>query len=99
MTLRTIKDLAVVIASAAFFSAVVFLSPHRAHAESVTLDQAKEIMRLQYTEFCATVKLPPQSLVTVVQQAAQAGNEEAAIAFMWLVRIIERYKQNGCGDA
>jgi 4-amino-4-deoxy-L-arabinose transferase-like glycosyltransferase len=70
-----------------------------AHAESVTVDQAKEILRLQYTEFCATVKMPPQGLITGVQAAAQAGNEDAQIAFMWLIRIIERYKQNGCGDA
>lgn len=70
-----------------------------ARAESVTVDQAKEILRLQYTEFCATVKPPPAALMTAVQEGAKAGNTDAQIAFMWLLRIQERYEQNRCGDA
>lgn len=95
----TRRDLAAVLISAAIFAGTIALMPHRARAESLTVDQAKEILRLQYTEFCATVKMPPQGLIVSVQAAAQAGNEEAAVTLAWLGRIVERYRKNGCGDA
>jgi hypothetical protein len=59
----------------------------------------KQILRLQASEFCATVKPPPAALMTAVQEGAKAGNTDAQIAFMWLLRIQERYQKNGCGDA
>lgn len=86
-----------VVAVIAFLFCAIFFQPAR--AESVTVDQAKEILRLQYTEFCATVRPPPAALMTAVQEGAKAGNTDAQIAFMWLLRIQERYKENGCGDA
>lgn len=83
----------------ALLFAIALLGAITCRAESVTLDQAKEILRLQYTEFCATVKPPPKSLIEAVQTAAQAGNTDAQIAFMWLTRIMERYEKNRRGDA
>ena len=88
---------AIVFVALAVLGVLAFGGPVR--AESVTVDQAKEILRLQYTQFCADVKPPPKSLVEAVQTAAQAGNTDAQIAFMWLARILERYEKNGCGNA
>jgi hypothetical protein len=58
----------------------------------------KEIARSQYTEFCATVTLPPPGVIEQVEEASRAGDEHAQVLFMWMLRLIERYKENGCGD-
>jgi hypothetical protein len=58
----------------------------------------KEIARSQYTEFCATVTMPPPGIVEQVEEASRAGDEHAQVLFMWMLRLIERYKENGCGD-
>jgi hypothetical protein len=57
----------------------------------------KEIARSQYTEFCATVTMPPPAVVEQVEEASRAGDEHAQVLFMWMLRLIERYKENGCG--
>src|SRR5258708_28649674 len=59
----------------------------------------KEIARSQYTEFCATVTMPPPGVIEQVEEASRAGDEHAQVLFMWGFRLIERYKENGCGDA
>jgi hypothetical protein len=69
----------------------------------IVLDQLrlfkKEIARSQYTEFCATVTMPPPGVIEQVEEASRAGDEHAQALFMWVFRLIERYKENGCGDA
>ena len=59
----------------------------------------KEIARSQYTEFCATVTMPPPGVIEQVEAASRAGDAHAQVLFMWLFRLIERCKENGCGDA
>ena len=58
----------------------------------------KEIARSQYTEFCATVTMPPAGVIERVEAAARAGDAYASVLYMWVFRLMERYKQNGCGD-
>jgi hypothetical protein len=58
----------------------------------------KEIARSQYTEFCATVTMPPPGVIEQVEDASRAGDEHAQVLFMLMLRLIERYKENGCGD-
>jgi hypothetical protein len=58
----------------------------------------KEIARSQYTEFCATVTMPPRGVLEKVEEASRAGDENAQVLFMWVFRLMERYKKNGCGD-
>lgn len=59
----------------------------------------KDIAKLQYSEFCATVKLPPKAYVEAVMTAAQAGNTDAQSIANWMGPILDRYSKNGCGDA
>src|SRR3981081_3123142 len=58
----------------------------------------KEISRSQYTEFCATVTMPPPGVIEHVEEASRAGDASAQALYMWVFRLIERYKENGCGD-
>ena len=58
-------------AVAILLGSIILLGAITCRAESVTVDQAKEILRLQYTEFCATVPKPPKPrLMTAVQEGA-----------------------------
>jgi hypothetical protein len=59
----------------------------------------KEIARSQYTEFCATVTMPPPGVIEQVEEASRAGDAHAQALYMWVFRLMERYKENGCGDA
>lgn len=83
----------------ALLFAIALLGAVTCRAEEPNSEWVKQVLRLQVSEFCATVKPPPKALVEGVQAAAQAGNTDAQIAFMWLVRIMERYEKNRCGDA
>jgi hypothetical protein len=58
----------------------------------------KEIARSQYTEFCATVTMPPPGVIEHVEEASRTGDASAQALYMWVFRLIERYKENGCGD-
>ena len=58
----------------------------------------KEIARSQYSEFCATVRMPPAAVIEHLEEASRAGDAHAQVLFMWMFRLMERYKENGCGD-
>jgi hypothetical protein len=58
----------------------------------------KEIARSQYTEFCATVRMPPAGVIEHLEQASRTGDANAQVLYMWVFRLIERYKEDGCGD-
>ncbi len=58
----------------------------------------KEIARSQYTEFCATVRMPPAAIIENLEEQSRAGDAHAEVLYMWVFRLIERYKENGCGD-
>jgi hypothetical protein len=59
----------------------------------------KEIARSQYTEFCATVRMPPPGVIEHLEEASRAGDAHAQVLYMWVFRLIERYKEDGCGDS
>ena len=59
----------------------------------------KQIARSQYIEFCATVTMLPPGVIEQVEEASRAGDEHAQVLFMRVFQLIERYKENGCGDA
>lgn len=63
----------------------------------------KEIARLQYTEFCATVKIEQfmqmgkmmnDTIVANPELAPVIGPQLEAVS-----EIVNRYRKNGCGDA
>ena len=58
----------------------------------------KEIARSQYSEFCATVRMPPAAVIEHLEEESRAGDAQAQVLFMWVFRLIERYKEDGCGD-
>jgi hypothetical protein len=59
----------------------------------------EQLLHYRYSEFCASVKWPPQKFVEMIEQAAQAGNKDALEAFAWIAPLMMQYKKNGCGDA
>lgn len=63
----------------------------------------KEIVRLQYTDFCSAVKpLSPQAM-QIIQQVIKQGEEaKHPIAIelkQWFEGVAEKYAERGCGDA
>lgn len=74
-----------------------------AHGQTATPDALreykKELLRLQATEFCANVKLPPRQFIMNIQAGVQAGSPEAKALWEWLAPILEHYTEVGCGDA
>jgi len=58
----------------------------------------KEIARSRYSEFCATVRMPPAAVIEHLEETSRAGDAKAQVLFMWVFRLIERYKEDGCGD-
>ena len=42
--------------------------------------------------------MPPRGVLEKVEEASRAGDENAQVLFMWVFRLMERYKENGCGD-
>jgi hypothetical protein len=70
-----------------------------ARAESVTVDQAKNILRLQYSEFCAVVKKPPSALAEALNQSVAQDPKTWLPVIAWWNAICEKYKAAGCGDA
>jgi hypothetical protein len=79
--------------------AVIFvLSLGKARAESITRDEAKEILRLQYTEFCAMVHPIPPDLIAVIDDAFKKEEKLWAAEWLWLHDIQQKIKDR-CGDA
>lgn len=79
--------------------------------KSITLDEEgiaqlrmfkKEIARLQYSEFCATVKAIPDVVMNIgkgAEKAAEAGDTNAKALLEWLGPIVQKYEKAGCHDA
>jgi hypothetical protein len=59
----------------------------------------KEIVKLRYTEYCASVTPPPASLIAAIQQGVEAKHPSAGEAMKWLDQVMEKYAEKGCGDA
>lgn len=63
----------------------------------------KEIVQLQYSDFCASVRpLSPaamQVLKQVIEQGKEAKHPVATELETWFESIMEKYAEKGCGDA
>lgn len=70
-----------------------------APAWSQNREVAKEILRLQYTEFCATVKKPPQVIAEALNNAMAQDPKMWMPAIIWWNAIVAKYQEAGCGDA
>lgn len=62
-------------------------------------DPRKEYLRLQATEFCATVKQPPPAMAAALNQLVQADPKTWMPVIDWWNAIAERYAELKCGDA
>lgn len=88
----------------AVFAIVIFLAilagvTHRSHAESVTMDQAKEILRLRYTEICSAPMPRDGALPKALNEAVVADPATWGPWVAWWNEIHAKYKKAGCGDA
>jgi hypothetical protein len=59
----------------------------------------KQILRLQATEFCATVGRPPQVIADALNKALEQDPKTWLPAVLWWNRIAEKYEKARCGDA
>jgi hypothetical protein len=59
----------------------------------------KQILRLQATEFCATVGKPPQVIADALNKALEQDPKVWLPAVLWWNRIAEKYEKARCGDA
>lgn len=99
MTRRTVIDLGMATAAMVAFAGVVMLTTRRAHAESVTLDQAKEILRLRYSELCSAPMPPGDALPQALNQAIVADPATWGPWVAWWNEIHTKYRKAGCGNA
>lgn len=79
--------------------AVVFVFIAMTGATRADEDPRKEFPRLQATEFCAAVKLPPPILVEAINHAMSKDPAAWGPVVEWFNRIGERYMALKCGDS
>lgn len=72
---------------------ILYCSGHPARA-----DERADTLRLQYTEFCAVVKPPPQALIDAVEGSFGLEPKKWASSMMWLAKLAEEYNKRKCGD-
>lgn len=68
-------------------------------AEEPNSEYLKQILRLQTTEFCATVGKPPQVTAEALNKAMEQDPRVWLPAVLWWNRIAEKYERARCGDA
>jgi hypothetical protein len=61
-------------------------------------DPRKEYLRLQATEFCATVKRPPDTIAEALNNAVKQDPKTWMPAIVWWNAIAERYNELKCGS-
>ncbi len=64
-----------------------------------TNEYLKQILRLQTTEFCATVGRPPQVIADALNKALEQEPRVWLPAVTWWNQIVDKYKAARCGDA
>ena len=79
---------------AALCAASALMAAHSASAE----DQRKEYLRLQATEFCASVKKPPDVIAEALNNAVKQDPKTWMPAIVWWNAIAERYNELKCGS-
>src|SRR5512139_419676 len=62
-------------------------------------DYLKQVLRLQHTEFCATVGKPPRALAEAINAAAAQDPKTWQPIVQWWNKISEKYESARCGDA
>ena len=70
-----------------------------AHSVYAQDDPRKEYLRLQATEFCATVKQPPAALAEALNQAIQVDPQKWLPIAAWWNAIVEKYQALKCGES
>jgi hypothetical protein len=85
-----------------------FAAPSRAQQTEKQIEYGmlnewrKEIVRLQYTDFCASVRPPSPQMMQILQSVIARGKEAkhpvADEMEAFFSRIAEQYKEKGCGD-
>jgi hypothetical protein len=59
----------------------------------------KQMLRLSYTEFCATVGPPPQVIANALNEAMKQDPKTWLAAVLWWNQIADKYKEAKCGDS
>ncbi len=91
--MKALHKLEAALAGLAGLGIILFCSGH------ARADDRADYVRLQYTEFCAVVKPPPQELILMLEQAAKADPETWTASARWMERLAEAYNKRKCGDA
>ena len=68
-------------------------------AKAQDSEWVKQVLRLEYTTFCATVKKPPPQLVDAINEAMKQDPKTWMPVVIWFNAIAEKYQKAGCGDA
>jgi hypothetical protein len=80
---------------AALCAVMALIVAHTAYAQD---DPRKEYLRLQATEFCATVKRPPDTIAEALNNAVKQDPKTWMPAIVWWNAIAERYNELKCGS-
>ena len=67
-------------------------------AQEPNSEYLKQILRLQYTEFCAEVKPPPAMLIKLLDELIP-HNPQLGQSGKWVNDIIDGLAKRKCGDA
>jgi hypothetical protein len=70
-----------------------------AWAQEPNSEYLKQILRLQTTEFCATVGKPPQVIADALNKALEQDPKTWLPAVLWWNKLHEKYEKARCGDA
>lgn len=70
-----------------------------AKAEEPNSEWVKQVLRLEYTTFCATVKKPPPQLVDATNEAMKQDPKTWMPVVIWFNAIAEKYAKAECNDA
>lgn len=91
---RTAFNLSVVVIAATVV-ALLFSLPSKGQDR----EEQKATARMQLSEFCAHVKKPPQAIADALNNAMAQDAKTWLPAVLWWNRIVDRYKELGCGDS
>lgn len=78
--------------------AIVAFGP-KARGQESNSEYAKQLLRLQFTEFCAVVGKPPADVAEGINQGVAMDPKRWVPHANWFNRIVEQYKKARCGDA
>ena len=68
-------------------------------AQEPNSEYLKQILRLQYTEFCANVGKPPKDVADGINGGIATDPKTWTPHALWFNKIVDAYRKAGCGDA